>query len=316
MQIINDYKLCPEYARNSVIALGNFDGLHKGHKTLILKAKEIAKEMQLPSAVMTFSPHPRTVLSVEKNNFLITTEEQKISLLQKMNIDFVFNLKFDQNFLKISGEEFIKEILCKSLSAKHIVVGYNFIFGYKRSGNVKLLKSLAKDNNFKVLEIDAQKDIYSDIVYSSTTIRSCIKSGNIKEANLLLGRRFSIKSKVEHGNKLGTKIGFPTINLSFPDHFIIPKLGVYIVECELDGTFIKGVANIGCKPTIECNNNNKITIEVHLLNFSQNIYDKEVEIYLIDFIREEMKFASIDDLIKQITLDIERASSINVNNIY
>ncbi len=307
MQIIRTHEQIPEAAKNSVIALGNFDGMHKGHALVINKAKDISRKLNCPLALMTFEPHPNKILGNKDPNFRLTILEKKAELADNLGVDFLFVTDFNYDFAAISPENFIKTFLVGKLKVKHIVVGDNFTFGHKRKGNTDLLKDLSVEYSYDSTEIITKNNQSSEIIYSSTLVRNSLRSGNIKLANDILGRNFSYKGKIIKGNNLGEKLGFRTINLEIPEDMIIPCLGVYAVEANISGDLYNGVANIGKRPTIALN---EIIIEIHLFNFDQMVYEQYIEVYLVDFIRKEKKFLSIEDLQEQIGKDCITAKDI------
>lgn len=298
MRIIKDYKACPQDAKGSVIALGNFDGVHKGHVSVINKAIEIAKDNGLQSAVLTFEPHPLSVLRSNIKPFRLTSEAQKIEIIEKLVVDNLFIINFDSAFSQIKAPDFIKEILVNNLGAAHIVTGEEFIFGYNRLGNSELLAKEALQCGFGYSQV---KPVGGDSRFSSTLARKCLAVGDLAKGREILGRNFIIEGVVETGNQKGRKIGFPTVNISLGD-YIRPAFGVYAVKLKISGggAMLTGAANIGIKPTT---NGTKELLEVHIFDFSENIYGHNVQVELIEYIRPERKFESLDALSKQITED-------------
>ena len=261
------------------------------------------KKFKLKIGVITFEPMPKMYFNNHLKNFRISNIFQKIKTLEKLNIDFLIIKKFDKQFSKIKSKNFIKEILCKKLKAKYIFVSNNFRFGNKREGDVNQLINNEKNFNYKIIKPKPLK--LKNKVISSTFIRKLLFNGKIELVNKLLARNWSIEAKVEKGRQLGKKIGFPTCNLNIKD-YIIPKLGVYAVKIyQKNKNFpLKGIANLGYRPTFS---QKKILLEVHIFNFSGNLYNKHLTIEFISFIRKEKKFKNINQLRKQINLDLELA---------
>lgn len=286
-----------ETKRSNYVALGSFDGLHIGHLSLINKVKELAKEHKGKSMVFTFKNHPRTVIMAESNLDLLMTNKEKIDILIKENIDILALKTFDEEIMKMDPEEFIKW-LCDYYSIRGIVVGFNFRFGYKNLGNIELLNTLKEKYNYDLCVMDPY--IYEEDIVSSTRIRKEILNGNISIANEMLSRPYAITGKVVHGKKLGRQIGFPTANVSLTIEKLIPKVGVYYTNVEIDGKIHKGITSIGNNPTV---NGKELTIETYILDFNKYIYDEEIKIYFIDRIRDEMKFNGIDELVCQLKKD-------------
>ena len=301
MKIITDYKACPDYARNSVIALGNFDSVHKGHQVIIGQAIKNAKKLGVPSAVMTFEPHPLSLFKPDSEKFRTTLFEKKSSLIESLGADVLFSIDFNKNFSEITADDFVQMILIKCLEVRKVIIGHDFIFGHKRGGDANLLKKYADKGSFEFLQIDAVGN--QGNVFSTTKIRQCLRAGKIKQANEILGRNFSIIGKVEHGEKRGRQLGFSTANISLGDH-ISPKHGVYACKLNIDGVGYTAVANIGIKPTFE---NSKELLELHIFDFKQDIYGKTLEVELVDYIRDEIKFSSFEQLKSQIENDCTEA---------
>ena len=286
------------------LTIGNFDGVHLGHQAIIKNLKEISKQRNLASAIMTFEPHPLAFFNDNKKiDFRISTLKQKIKILQKFNIDYLILQNFNKRFADLSADFFIKNILEKTLSIKHLLVGYDFTFGKNRQGNFKDLEGA----NFVLEEINPVKIEIANqhLTCSSSLVRSLLKSGDIKNANKILGHNFTIEGEVIHGKKLAQTLGFPTLNLNCKSQQIQPKFGVYksFVRISNNKERLLSITNFGVKPTID-NKESRPLFETHLLNFNGDLYGKKITIELEDFIREEKKFSSIEDLKNQINLDI------------
>ncbi len=282
-----------------VLAIGNFDGVHKGHKKIIQETKHLAKELGLENnwGLMYFDPHPRMFLK-NHDNFLLTSKEEKFNLLKKLLVPIIIALPFNEIY-HLSAEQFFFDILIKKYNVKGMVTGDNFNFGKGRSGNIGVLSSMALRSGIKYVCVKEEK-YNENISYSSSNVRKFINQGNIVLANDLLGHGFKIKSCVIHGNKLGRTLGFPTANL-FIDNYVSPKYGVYIVFAYIEGKKYRAMSNFGLRPTAT---KEKIEVlEVHIFDFDGDLYDKIIEVEFIDFIRDEKKFESLDQLKKQISKD-------------
>ncbi len=302
LKFYNSFRVLNKH-KNSIILIGNFDGLHLGHKKLFDLAKKYKKKFKLKIGVITFEPMPKMYFNKSLKNFRISNLSQKIKNFGKLNIDFVIIKKFDKKFSKIKSQTFIEQILYNNLRAKYIFVSNNFRFGNKREGNVNQLKKNEKKYNYKT--INPNPLVIKNKIISSTFIRKLISNGKIENANKLLNRNWQIQSKVEKGRQLGKKLGFPTCNMSIKD-YVIAKKGVYAVKIYKKNKkpFLSGIANLGYRPTFR---QKKLLLEVHIFNYSGNLYNKHLTIEFISFIRKEKKFRNINQLKKQINLDIKIA---------
>ena len=289
--------------KNSIILIGNFDGLHLGHQKLFKIAKDYRKKYSLKIGVLTFEPMPKMYFSKSLKNFRISNSQQKINYFNNLKVDFVITKKFDRNFSKTKSISFIKEIIGNKLKPKFVFVSNNFRFGNKREGDVKELIRHEKQYNYKIIK--PQPALIKKRVISSSLIRKYLQNGKLKDANKLLKRNWSILGKVQKGKQLGKKIGFPTANIDIKD-YILAKPGVYAVKVKKhkDVRNIRGIANLGYRPTF---NGKKILLEVHLFNFSGNLYNKHLTVEFLKFIRSEKKFKNVDQLKKQIKIDISIA---------
>ena len=305
IKIYNNFNLKQNH-KGSIILIGNFDGLHLGHQKLFKLAESYKKKYSLKIGVLTFEPMPKMFFNKHLNNFRISNQMQKINLLKKFNVDFVIIKKFDKKFSKIKSKNFIKDIINSKLKAKFIFVSNNFRFGNKREGTVKQLINYETFYDYKIIKpkpLSKNKKIIS-----SSLIRKLLQQGKINKVNKFLNREWSIDGKVIKGRQLGKKIGFPTANVDIKD-YIIAKPGVYAVRAKKQNTtkFIRGIANLGFRPTF---NQKKILLEVHLFNFSKNLYNKYLSVNFIKFIRKEKKFKNIGQLKKQIKLDLLKAKKL------
>lgn len=291
--------------KSSFIALGSFDGLHLGHLSLVEKVKALAKDNDGKSIVFTFKNHPRTFINPNNRTELIMTNNEKVEVLKKENIDILAFRDFDEKIMKMMPEEFIKWI-CEAYKVKGIVVGFNFKFGYKNLGDVELLKKFQQEYNYKLYVMEPCK--LGDEIISSTNIRKELMQGNVKKAFEMLSRPYMLSGKVIDGKKLGRTIGFPTANLEINKEKVIPEKGVYYTNLEINGEIFKGITSVGNNPTV---NGKELTIETYILDFDNDIYGREINVYFIDKIRNEIKFNNIDELINQLQKDKKYAEKSN-----
>jgi len=271
-----------------------------GHQKLFTLAKKYKKKHSLKVGVLTFEPMPKMYFNKDINNFRISNQKQKINLLNKFNVDFVIIKKFNKEFSKIKSVDFIEKILKKKLKAKFIFVSNNFRFGNKREGDVKQLIKYEKIYNYRIIKPTPL--IKEKKIVSSSLIRNYLQKGKLINANNLLNRKWSIEGKVQKGKQLGKKIGFPTANIDIKD-YVLACPGVYAVRVKMknNSKIYKGIANLGYRPTF---NEKKLLLEVHLFNFSGNLYDKDLLVEFLKFIRKEKKFKNMDQLKKQIKTDL------------
>lgn len=291
-------------AINPVVTIGTFDGVHLGHRKVIRRLQELARKVNGETVIFTFYPHPRLVLSDENNGLrLINTLEEKKILLEAAGIDHLVVYPFTKEFSQLTYIEFVEQILVKQLGMKYLVVGYDHRFGHNREGKYEDLKRFAEQLNFK---IERQEVLNMDAInVSSTKIRKAIADGDIKMANKYLGYRFFIKGDVVDGRKLGHKIGFPTANIDPQESYkLIPKDGVYAVKVDVNDKIYLGMLNIGVRPTVNNQLDNR-SIEVHILDFDEDIYYKNITIHFYERIRNEQFFSSIDELKVQLAKDRE-----------
>lgn len=286
---------------NNYVALGSFDGLHKGHLSLINKAVEIAEKKSGKSMVFTFKNHPRCFMDKGFCSKLIMENEKKIEILEDENVDILCFKDFDTEFMKLTPKEFI-QLLIDKYNVKGIIVGFNYKFGYKNLGNVKLLEELKKIFNYELYVID--KCLYDGDVISSTRIRNLILEGDVSEAAEMLSRPYSLNGEVVHGRKIGRTMGFPTANLDVNKNLILPKIGVYYTNVKVNNNIYKGITNIGNNPTV---NGKKITIETYILDFDEDIYGKYIEVSFIKKIRDGKKFNSLQELKEELERNKEFA---------
>ena len=285
------------------LAIGNFDGIHKGHQEIINKIKEIASYNNLSSSIMSFNPHPRIFFNQIKEPFNIYTQKDKINFLEKLGLDIFIDFSFDNNLSILSADDFVIKILIDKLNIKYLVIGKDFKFGKERKGNFETLEKYVEQKKFDIHLIDPIMLADKSDKYSSSIIRSQIKDGFIKDVEESLGRPWHMHGIIIEGDKRAREINFPTANIK-PDQHILPKRGVYCVEVLLEGKKYKGVSNFGLRPTVD---GSKLLLETHMFNFSEEIYGKELTVEFLTFIRSEQKFNNFEELTKQINKDINKA---------
>ena len=304
--LIYDNNILENESKNNYIALGSFDGLHLGHLSLVEKVKKLAKQNNGLSIVFTFKNHPKKFINPNSDIKLIMNNDEKIKVLEKENIDILAFKNFDNEVMKLMPEDFIKW-LCETYKIKGIVVGFNFKFGYKNLGNVELLEKLQQKYNYKLYII--KPCMFENEIISSTYIRTQLLEGNVKKACEMLSRPYMLLGKVVDGKKLGRTIGFPTANLQVKGSKVIPKKGVYYTNVEINEEIFKGMTSVGNNPTV---NGKELTIETYILDFNENIYNKEIKLYFIDKIRDEIKFNNIDELVNQLKKDKKYVETKNI----
>lgn len=297
------FKNFDEYSPKKPLALslGMFDGVHLGHQYILKELTNKGQENDYETAVLTFWPHPRFVFNPNDDLKLLNTIEEKTQLIEKLGIDNLFLKEFDEDFRNLTGEEFVRQILIDQLNVKYLVVGYDHSFGKNKSGNFQLLETFSQELDFEVEQMEAI-NIHNKTI-SSTKIRTALQEGKIIEANEMLGYYYPISGKVVHGKKIGRTIGFPTANIEFDSIKLLPKKGAYIVEVFIDNQFHKGMLSIGTNPTV---NGEKLTVEVYILNFNEDIYGKDIHIRFRDFLHEEIKFENLEKLIEKLEDDKKR----------
>ena len=289
------------HAKNSVLTIGTFDGVHLGHVKVINSMKKIAKQINGETVLFTFYPHPRFVVSSDKKEIkLITTIEEKRALLEKAGIDYLIIYPFTKEFSKLSYIDFVKNILVKKLNLKHLVVGYDHKFGHNREGSFEYLNECAKKYDFNIEQIEALN--VKNISISSTIIREALRKGDIITANKDLGYNFSVSGLVVKGIGLGKQIGYPTANISCHKDKLIPADGIYAVYVNVDNEIYKGMLNIGSRPTVN-DDKSDITFEVNIFDFDRDIYGKNITVNLKKRIRSERKFESLLALRNQLKID-------------
>lgn len=290
------------------LTLGTYDGIHLGHQKIIRRVVERARHIGGSSCVVTFDPHPRQILAPDSAPDLLTSTKKKIELVEALGVDAVCLIRFTPEFAKIEARDFVKNFLIGTLHMKIIVEGYDWRFGKGRKGGVGLLREMGKDDGYEVEQVDGVS--VDGQVISSTLIRELVLLGDLDVAAGYLGRRYSVTGNIVEGSRLGRTIGFPTANIE-AHHEAIPPNGIYAVWVDLaDGGRKQGTLNIGYRPTVT--KEKKRTVEVHIMNFYQDIYHEEIEITFVEKLRDEKKFPSLDALTAQIKQDVEKARHVLV----
>lgn len=287
--------------QKTIVTIGTFDGVHIGHQKIIEKLVHEAKSSEKKSVLLTFFPHPRMVLQKDVSIKLINTIDERAQHLEKLGLDYLIIHPFSKEFSRLTALDFVRDVLVNRLNISKLIIGYDHHFGKNREGNIEQLTEYSHLYDFTVEEIPAQ-DI-DEVSVSSTKIRKALANGQLKTANNYLGYNFSLTGKVVNGKQLGGKIGFPTANIDVSEEYkLIPKTGVYVVKSTIENATVYGMMNIGNRPTVD---GEYQTIEVHFFDFNQNLYDKELTIELLYFLRDEQKFDSVPDLISQLKKDKE-----------
>ncbi|GIP36861.1 riboflavin biosynthesis protein RibC [Paenibacillus sp. J31TS4] len=285
-----------------VLAIGDFDGLHLGHREVIAKAVSAGKQSGLPVAVMTFHPHPRALLGRSQYEQMLTPPEAKLALMKELGVDYVYVFVFHRTFSELAPDQFVERILMP-LGIEKVVVGFDFSFGYQGKGTPGLLRELGQPR----MAVEVVQAFHQDgRKVSSTLIREALEEGRVEEAAVLLGRPYQVRGHVVEGRRLGRTIGFPTANLELAEPYLLPRLGVYAVRVRETGRerSFAGAANLGVKPTIE-GEGHRVSLEVHLLDYEGDLYGENLQVEFLHYIRPEQKFASLPDLVSQIGKDVE-----------
>jgi len=285
------------------LAIGVFDGVHRGHQAVISTSADHARATNGTPVVLTFDPHPEKVLRPERAPHLLTATQHKIALIRDLGVGNLLIINFDKQFAATEPEDFVAALVAHSKPLREICVGHEWSFGKNRRGNLELLKKLGAKSNFDVVGIPPVK--ISGAVVSSTAIRLAIEKGDFAKAAEMLGREYTILGTVAHGDNLGKKIGFPTANLSAHSEQFPPN-GVYAAEARIDNERHRGVINLGVRPTISGGKSERV-LEIHLFNFNREIYGQDVEVRFLRFLRPEKKFANVEALVEQIRQDVDQA---------
>jgi riboflavin kinase/FMN adenylyltransferase len=285
------------------LAIGVFDGVHRGHQAVISTSADHARETNGTPVVVTFDPHPEKVLRPEGAPHLLTATQHKIALIRALGVEHLLIISFDKQFAATEPEDFVQQLVTHSKPLREICVGHEWSFGKKRRGNLDLLKKLGANSDFDVVGIPPVR--INGAVVSSTAIRQAVENGDLTKAAEMLGREYTILGTVTHGDNLGKKIGFPTANLSAHSEQFPPN-GVYAAEAKIDGELHRGVINLGVRPTVSEGKSERV-LEIHLFDFNRDIYGVDVEVRFLKFLRPEKKFENLDALVQQIRQDVEQA---------
>lgn len=290
--------------KNPVVTIGNFDGVHMGHRQIFRQLRQATAEIDGVSVVITFAPHPLKVVPSSKKLRLINTYEEKEMLIEASGVDYLLIIPFTQEFAALSAMEFVRDILVRTIGIKKLIIGYDYAFGRNREGNIGFLRQLGKEYGFAVEVLEPIWD--GKTLFSSTNIRKMVEEGNVKDVVRLLGRQFSIGGKVIHGHSRGKLLGFPTANLQ-TDSELIPKCGVYAVKVKIDGKIYDGACNIGPNPTF---GDEAISIEAFIFDFEGDLYGRNLLIFFIERVRDERKFPDSCALQKAIEADVAQCREV------
>lgn len=304
MHVIQSHKHVPQEYRGASVAIGNFDGVHRGHRALIREAKAEARAKRVPSAVMVFEPHPREFFQPNEVQFRLTTLKRKLAIFEKLGVDLVFVEPFDAELAALPAEAFIERVLVAGLGATHVVIGYDFYFGHKRGGNPELMVRAGEELGFGVTVMPPIAE--DGEVFSSSAVRLHLAQGDVKGVTHMLGEPWRVSGKVIGGAKRGTGMGFPTANLPMPKGTTLGH-GIYAVRAHLDGMAHDAAAYLGTRPTFD---DGQPVLEVFLFDFNGDIYGREIEIEFVDFIRGDRRFRSVEELVAQMEADIAQAKAV------
>jgi len=310
MQILRNPEFSKPCINNSVVTIGNFDGVHLGHREIFRRMKDVADANGYTTVVVTFEPHPLAVVAPDNVPPLITTVEQKAALIAEEGIDCLAVIEFTPEFSRITAESFVRDVLCSSLGMRHIIIGHDYAFGRDRQGNYETLARLGEECGFSLQDIDPVGE--GDTIFSSSLVRRLISNGELPATTTILGRYYAISGQVIHGRQIGSNLGFPTANISTRNE-LIPQDGVYAVMVAVDDKLLQGACSIGTNPTF---GEGERTIEVFLLDFSGQLYGREIAICFVKRLREVRKFSDVEKLIRTIEGDIIMTREIlsTVNN--
>lgn len=309
MRLFRHFEQVPQDCRGGVVAIGNFDGVHRGHRALIGEAGRQARRLSAPLAVLTFEPHPRQVFLPDGPPFRITPFRSKARQMAVLGVDILMALRFSPALQSKEARDFVADVLRDGLGARHVVVGYDFAFGRRRSGNAELLRTLGPEMGFEASVLEAVT--HGDDVCSSSIIRVDLESGRVRRAADLMAHWWEVEGRVRGGHRRGRTIGFPTANLSLHPAALRPALGVYAVHFGLDRDgrteWHKGVANLGQRPTFD---GVGINLEVHVFDFDEDIYGHHARVAFVEHLRPERKFSGLDEIKAQIARDSDQAREV------
>ena len=297
---IFDSTTIPRKYKRSAIAIGNFDGVHKGHQKVFQRTKKFSQKNKIKFGILTFTPLPVMFFNKKIKNYRLVSENQKLKLFEKYGVDFIINIKFNRNFSKIHAETFVEKIIYKKINPQLISVSNNFRFGRKREGDVNLLKKFSYKYDYRLLNIRTLK--YKGIIVSSTRIRKSLQNGKIHLANELLSRTWFVDGLVKKGKKLGRELGYRTCNIRIKN-YILPKIGIYVVKVLIENNkkTYSGVAYLGSRPTF---GGKEVFLEINLFGIKKNLYKKKLKVYFLKFIRGDQKFKNSAKLIRQMNKDV------------
>lgn len=304
MQIVTGMNIYDKILDASVVTIGNFDGVHRGHTEIFAHLKRKSLALGLPSVVVTFEPHPLKILAPESAPSLITTYEQKTALIAASGVDYLVVVPFSQEFSRVPANDFVLKVLCYPLGMRHIIIGHDYAFGRGREGNFKTLETLGALNGFTLEDIPPIGE--EGVIFSSSLVRSSVADGDMEAASRVLGRCYQISGTVVHGREIGQALGFPTANIATPNE-LLPADGVYAVMARVDGRRVKGACTIGCNPTFGGVGR---TVEVFLLDFSDRIYDHGITVDFVQRVRPIRRFPDAASLKSAIGRDVDHIRSI------
>ncbi|MGE3230973.1 MAG: bifunctional riboflavin kinase/FAD synthetase [Hyphomicrobium sp.] len=304
MLVVHGTERVPSEARRAVLALGNFDGVHRGHQALIATALAEARRLGRPAGALLFEPHPREYFNPEAPHFHLTPLAEKLAIFEAMRLDAAVVLPFDAKLAARDAEAFIRDILVGALDVAHVVAGYHFFFGRNRGGSAETLRQAGEAQGFGVTVVEPVADRGEP--FSSTAIRLALAEGEVREAAAMLGRPWRVRGPVIGGAKRGTGLGFPTANLALPKGTALGH-GIFAVRVHLDDRALEGAAYLGTRPTFD---DGRPVLEVFLFDFDEDIYGRELEVAFIDKVRDDRKFASAEELIEQMQRDCDKAREI------
>lgn len=312
MQLINVSDRCDKFLNASCVTIGNFDGVHHGHAEIFSHLKLKSRSLGLPSAVVTFEPHPLAVISPESAPPMITTFEQKAALIEKAGVDYLVVIPFSKDFSQVSANDFVIDFLCGSLGMRHMIIGHDYAFGRNREGDFATLVKLGATCGFTLEDLPPIGA--EDVIFSSSLVRFAVSNGDVEAASRTLGRYYQICGRVVHGREIGHSIGFPTANIATPNE-LIPSDGVYAVIAAFDGIEVKGACSIGRNPTF---GENERTIEVFLLDYSGELYGSDIVVFFVQRVRPVLKYPDAGALKKAISQDVANTRLIleNTNRCY
>ena len=304
IRVIRGWKDLHDGDKGAAVAMGSFDGVHLGHQKVIALAAKAAAELGCPLGVITFDPHPRVYFRPDEPNFRLMKPDQQARALEALGVDILYVLPMDRELAEMTDRQFAAEVLHAGLGARHVALGFDNSFGKGRTGTPDTMRAYGQEMGFGVSVADPVGPEEGE-KFSSTAVRAALRNGRPQDAAEILGRPFALEGEVERGRQLGRKLGYPTANVALSD-YVVPKFGVYAVRTRLpDGRDLPGVANIGVNPTVD--GITAALLEVWLFDFDEDIYDQVIETKLIDFLRPEEKFASLDEMTEQVMADAAHA---------